>query len=215
MRSSTNRAIFLSLGPLLVLAGATAVAIKPDLISPIVDTFDASITNKLGSASGVERTSWNMVGLRAFFETFGLGAGIGSVRTSSFLVGVLANLGISRACSWSTARRDQGSPTMSHASMRRPPAPDASPSLSHLRCHHLRWISAYISSSWPVWPARPSFIAGCLPTWSLQMSSKTLCRRLVAPSLLECGAISPSLARYMHTGPSSGSVQYRNASCSI
>jgi hypothetical protein len=94
MRSSTNRAIFLSLGPLLVLAGATAVAIKPDLISPIVDTFDASITNKLGSASGVERTSWNMVGLRAFFETFGLGAGIGSVRTSSFLVGVLANLGI-------------------------------------------------------------------------------------------------------------------------
>ncbi|MEM5516240.1 hypothetical protein WNY37_04715 [Henriciella sp. AS95] len=94
MRSSTNRIIFLSLGPVIAILGATAVAIKPDLIAPIVQTFDSSITNKLGSASGVERTTWNMVGLRAFFETFGLGAGIGSVRTSSFLVGVLANLGV-------------------------------------------------------------------------------------------------------------------------
>ena len=93
-RSSTNRVIFISLGPILALAAATAVAIKPDLIAPIVETFDQSITSKLGSASGVERTSWNMGGLNAFLETFGLGAGLGSVRTSSFVVGIIANLGI-------------------------------------------------------------------------------------------------------------------------
>lgn len=93
-RSSTNRIIFISLGPLTALGAATAVAIKPDLIAPILETFDQSITNKLGSASGVERSSWNMGGLEAFVNSFGLGAGLGSVRTSSFLVGVIANLGI-------------------------------------------------------------------------------------------------------------------------
>ena len=93
-RSSTNRIIFISLGPLAALAAAAAVAIKPDLLTPVMETFDQSITSKLGSASGVERTSWNMGGLRAFIETYGLGAGVGSVRTSSFLVGVMANLGL-------------------------------------------------------------------------------------------------------------------------
>ena len=93
-RSSINRVIFIALGPLVALAAATAIAIKPDLITPVVETFDQSITNKLGSASGVERTSWNMSGLENFFQTFGFGAGLGSVRTSSFLVGVLANLGV-------------------------------------------------------------------------------------------------------------------------
>lgn len=93
-RSSTNRIIFISLGPLVALAAAAAVAIKPDLLTPIAETFDQSITNKLGSASGVERTAWNMGGLRAFIDSFGLGAGLGSVRTSSFLVGIMANLGI-------------------------------------------------------------------------------------------------------------------------
>ena len=93
-RSSTNRIIFISLGPLTALSAATAIAIKPDLIAPIIETFDQSITSKLGSASGVERSSWNMSGLTNFFQTFGMGAGLGSVRTSSFLVGMLANLGI-------------------------------------------------------------------------------------------------------------------------
>ena len=94
IQSSTNRLIFISLGPLAALAAATAVAIKPDLLSPILETFDQSITSKLGSASGVERTAWNMGGLNAFADTYGLGAGLGSVRTSSFLISILANLGL-------------------------------------------------------------------------------------------------------------------------
>lgn len=92
--STTNRRMFVSLGPLLAMAAAVAVAVKPDLLDPIFQTFDRSITSKLDSASGVERSSWNMAGMRAFFETYGIGAGVGSVRTSSFLVGVLANTGV-------------------------------------------------------------------------------------------------------------------------
>lgn len=93
-KTAGTRATFVSMGPTVALLGAVIVAIRPDILEPVVAIFDNSITQKLGSASGVERMSWNMGGFRAFFETFGLGAGLGSVRTSSFVVGVLANLGL-------------------------------------------------------------------------------------------------------------------------
>ncbi|MFN3213542.1 MAG: hypothetical protein ACE37M_10580 [Henriciella sp.] len=92
--SAVNKRLFIAVGPLLALLGAIAIAIAPEILDPIVKTFDNSIASKLGSASGIERTSWNMGGLNAFVQTLGLGAGTGSVRTSSFVVGVLANLGI-------------------------------------------------------------------------------------------------------------------------
>ncbi|WP_084397914.1 hypothetical protein [Henriciella aquimarina] len=92
--TSANRTIFVALGPFLALTAAVIVAVRPDILDPITKTFDESITSKLGSASGMERMSWNMGGLNAFVQTFGIGAGLGSVRTSSFVVGVLANLGI-------------------------------------------------------------------------------------------------------------------------
>ena len=92
--AATNQRIFLSLIPFTALLAAIAVALKPDLLDPIVATFDRSITSKLSSASGIERTAWNMGGIRAFFESYGLGAGLGSVRTSSFAIAVIANLGI-------------------------------------------------------------------------------------------------------------------------
>ena len=92
--TATNRALFVSMGPFLALVAAIFVAIRPDVLDPIINAFDSSVTSKLGSASGVERMSWNMGGLNAFVSTFGLGAGLGSVRTSSFAVGILANMGI-------------------------------------------------------------------------------------------------------------------------
>ncbi|MEQ8557492.1 MAG: hypothetical protein RIB03_04170 [Henriciella sp.] len=91
---ATSRALFVSSGPFVALCVAAAVAVRPDLLDPVVQIFDNSVTSKLGSASGVERMSWNMAGINAFFETWGLGAGLGSVRTSSFLVAVMSNLGI-------------------------------------------------------------------------------------------------------------------------
>jgi hypothetical protein len=57
----------------------------------LLDTF---VFNKLNTASGEERASWNRQALQSFFDTFGFGVGNGSARASSFPVAVLASLGI-------------------------------------------------------------------------------------------------------------------------
>jgi len=93
-RTQSRRMYFISMGPAAALLGAMAVAFKPDLLDPIIQIFDNSITSKLGSSSGIERMSWNTSGIANFFQTFGLGAGIGSVRTSNFLIAIAANLGV-------------------------------------------------------------------------------------------------------------------------
>ncbi len=89
-----NRTVFIGLIPIVSMIAAIIVALRPELLDPVTTIFDRSLTSKLSSSSGVERSSWNMAGLEVFLNTFGLGAGTGSVRTSSFLVAVLANLGI-------------------------------------------------------------------------------------------------------------------------
>ncbi|MFZ5618057.1 MAG: hypothetical protein ACOZAA_12145 [Pseudomonadota bacterium] len=48
---------------------------------------------KLQSASGIERSAWNMQALSNFVETFGLGVGLGSARTSSLATALLSNVG--------------------------------------------------------------------------------------------------------------------------
>lgn len=49
---------------------------------------------KLGTDSGVERIAWNRQALVNFVETYGLGAGVGSVRASSFLAAVPGSIGV-------------------------------------------------------------------------------------------------------------------------
>lgn len=56
--------------------------------------LDALVFKKASTDSGVERTFWNLTALNAFFETFGLGVGVGSTRSSSFLVTLLSNTGL-------------------------------------------------------------------------------------------------------------------------
>jgi O-Antigen ligase len=58
------------------------------------DLIQAAIFDKAGSQSGQERSYWNKVGLENFVDTYGLGIGMGSSRTSSLLVSVLSQLGI-------------------------------------------------------------------------------------------------------------------------
>lgn len=90
----SRKFFFISLAPMGALIVAILVALRPDLLDPVTELFDSSIATKLSSASGQERMAWNMSGLSNFFSTLGLGAGLGSVRTSSFLVSIAANLGI-------------------------------------------------------------------------------------------------------------------------
>lgn len=55
---------------------------------------DLFVFDKLNSASGEERSAFNRLAIQNFFDTYGFGVGNGSVRASSFLVAVIANLGI-------------------------------------------------------------------------------------------------------------------------
>lgn len=62
---------------------------------PAVSAFvDRSLLNKLESDSGVERMSWNIQALQNFWDTWLLGAGLGSVRASNFIAALLGTVGI-------------------------------------------------------------------------------------------------------------------------
>jgi hypothetical protein len=79
----------------IVLAGFVAGAVLvPALWNKITALFEFTITSKLSTQSGIERMQWNEHALASFFDTYGFGAGVGSIRASSFLVAVLANCGI-------------------------------------------------------------------------------------------------------------------------
>jgi hypothetical protein len=80
--------------PLLVVAAILAVQLNDDISRPITDYFDAVIFTKLDSDSGIERSTWNTVALQNFFDSYGLGVGLGTARTSSFPVALLSNVGL-------------------------------------------------------------------------------------------------------------------------
>ncbi|PXX20815.1 hypothetical protein C7399_101545 [Paraburkholderia tropica] len=66
----------------------------PSVANAITDFFNTAVFSKAGSSSGVERMGWNAQGVTNFLDTYGIGVGLGSIRTSSFLIVVLANLGV-------------------------------------------------------------------------------------------------------------------------
>jgi hypothetical protein len=66
----------------------------PSVWSAVTGLFDATVANKLASQSGIERMRWNYYAMENFWDTSGFGAGLGSVRASSFAVALLANVGV-------------------------------------------------------------------------------------------------------------------------
>ena len=64
------------------------------LVEPITAFFDTTLLDKLDSDSGVERMGWNTQALKNFSDTWFLGAGLGSVRASNWLVSCLGSIGI-------------------------------------------------------------------------------------------------------------------------
>lgn len=73
---------------------AVAVAAGYAMVEPVTAFLDQAIFRKIDTASGIERMSWNTQALRNFVDTYGLGAGMGAVRASSWLVACLASLGV-------------------------------------------------------------------------------------------------------------------------
>jgi hypothetical protein len=94
-RAATKQAVaFLIVGPVLALLVVVAVALNDTYSAYIQNLLDTMVFNKLSTDSGIERSAWNQQALRNFFDTWGVGAGNGSVRAASFLAAVLASLGV-------------------------------------------------------------------------------------------------------------------------
>jgi len=91
-RPYTSAAILCA--PLLILAVILAAQLNAEAYKPISDYLDALIFSKSTSDSGVVRGTWNTFALQNFFESYGFGVGLGTVRASSFPVAFLSNVGI-------------------------------------------------------------------------------------------------------------------------
>jgi hypothetical protein len=80
--------------PLVVVAAILAAQLNEEASKPIRDYIDVLIFSKSGSDSAIERTAWNTFALQNFFDSYGLGVGLGTVRTSSFPISLLSNVGV-------------------------------------------------------------------------------------------------------------------------
>ncbi len=63
-------------------------------VPSISEALAANTVDKVETASFLSRTAADLAGLTTFRDTYGLGVGIGSIRTSSFLVTLLATTGV-------------------------------------------------------------------------------------------------------------------------
>jgi hypothetical protein len=80
--------------PLAVAALIVAAQLDEEMSKPIRDYIDDLILTKSTSDSGIQRASWNTFAMQNFFDSYGLGVGLGTVRTSSFAVALLASVGV-------------------------------------------------------------------------------------------------------------------------
>ncbi len=70
------------------------VALAPDRVAPLFDVFDKVIFQKSNSLSYIQRSMWSRVGWEAFVNSGGIGAGLGSVRTSNWPISILGSTGV-------------------------------------------------------------------------------------------------------------------------
>jgi len=91
-KSTSNGIVLLT--PLALIVAGLILALDEALYWRIYDYVDLLLFSKATSDSGLTRSAWNYYGYRNFLDSFGLGVGLGTVRTSSFLVALLANVGI-------------------------------------------------------------------------------------------------------------------------
>jgi hypothetical protein len=80
--------------PFVVSLIVIVVALNADSSRYAQNLLDTMILDKMSTASGLERSAWNYQAMVNFFDTFGFGAGLGSLRASSFPIVVLASFGL-------------------------------------------------------------------------------------------------------------------------
>lgn len=80
--------------PIILMVVILAVLLDERASETVRSYIDTLILSKSSSTSAVERSSWNTAALQNFFDSFGFGVGLGTIRTSSFPIALLANVGI-------------------------------------------------------------------------------------------------------------------------
>lgn len=85
---------FLCLTPLALILVAIGISLNQTAYDVLQDFLAVTVLDKSTSQSGIERAQWNQTALQSFFDTFGFGGGLGSIRASSFPLAVLSNLGL-------------------------------------------------------------------------------------------------------------------------
>lgn len=93
-RLRVGEALLIALLPPLLLSAIAASLFYPHFFDPVLQLVDNTVINKVTSASGQERSYWNYKSLQSFFDTGGLGVGLGSSRASSWPIAVLSQLGL-------------------------------------------------------------------------------------------------------------------------
>lgn len=89
-RSVTVSAILAVITCLSLILLFGAYELSPD----VAQFFNRALFEKAESSSGVERMMWNTYALKNFFDTWMIGAGVGSIRASNWLVACLGSIGL-------------------------------------------------------------------------------------------------------------------------
>jgi hypothetical protein len=76
------------------IAAMTAYIINNHVFDSVVNAFNQLVLNKQSTSSGQERAYMNVQSFNSLLDTMGLGVGLGSSRSSSWLVAALSQLGI-------------------------------------------------------------------------------------------------------------------------
>jgi hypothetical protein len=92
-RMTKQMALLIIAAPIILLVIGLAIALNDAASTYVQNMADTMILKKMSTQSGDERSSWNRQALQTFFDTYGFGAGNGSLRASTFPLAVLANLG--------------------------------------------------------------------------------------------------------------------------
>ena len=92
---TAQRSLSIAIGALLVVwLAALALFSTYQFVGAVEAFLDRALFDKLDGASGIERLSWNAQAMQNFLDTGMMGAGLGSVRASSWLMATLASLGL-------------------------------------------------------------------------------------------------------------------------
>ena len=93
-RATRQMKMLIVWAPIVLVVFVLAVALNDKAAAFATNTINTIVFNKMNTVSGYERSAWNAQALQVFFDTYGFGAGNGSLRASTFPLAVLGSLGV-------------------------------------------------------------------------------------------------------------------------